>query len=116
MGWFEELVSSDDLEGLRFVRDRTPAGMDIATGEYGYDLFYFRQMLEADAVDVLQADATRCAGVINFLQAGTLCQAARCPFSRTVPQPSMPLLLCPHAEPSHRVLSRPCAYRKESCL
>lgn len=73
--WFEEPVSSDDLEGLRLIRDRGPAGMDIAAGEYGYDLCYFRRMLEAGAVDVLQADATRCAGITGFLQVGALCQA-----------------------------------------
>ena len=47
--WFEEPVSSDDLGGLRFLRDRAPAGMAIAAGEYGYDLPYFHRMLEADA-------------------------------------------------------------------
>jgi L-alanine-DL-glutamate epimerase-like enolase superfamily enzyme len=73
--WFEEPVSSDDLEGLRLLRDRAPAGMDIAAGEYGYDLWYFRQMLEAGAVDVLQADATRCAGISGFLQVAALCQS-----------------------------------------
>ena len=62
VSWFEEPVSSDDLDGLRLLRDRAPAGMDIAAGEYGYDLLYFRRMLEAGAVDVLQADATRCGG------------------------------------------------------
>ncbi len=73
--WFEEPVSSDDLDGLRLMRDRAPAGMDIAAGEYGYDLFYFRRMLDAGAVDVLQADATRCAGPSGFLQAASLCAA-----------------------------------------
>ena len=38
VSWFEEPVSSDDLEGLRLLRDRAPEGMDIAAGEYGYDL------------------------------------------------------------------------------
>src|SRR5207244_2847572 len=28
--WFEEPVSSDDLAGLRLLRDRAPAGMDVA--------------------------------------------------------------------------------------
>ncbi len=73
--YFEEPVSSDDLEGLRLVRDRAPAGMAIAAGEYGYDPFYFRRMLEAGAVDILQADATRCLGITGFLQADALCAA-----------------------------------------
>jgi L-alanine-DL-glutamate epimerase-like enolase superfamily enzyme len=63
VSWFEEPVSSDDLDGLRLLRDRAPAGMAIAAGEYGYDEPYFRRMLEAGAVDVLQADVTRCAGI-----------------------------------------------------
>jgi L-alanine-DL-glutamate epimerase-like enolase superfamily enzyme len=73
--WFEEPVSSDDLLGLRLMRDHAPAGMDIAAGEYGYDLVYFRRMLEAGAVDVLQADGSRCAGITGFLRAGTLAAA-----------------------------------------
>ena len=81
VSWFEEPVSSDDLPGLRLLRDRGPAGMDIAAGEYGYDAGYFRQMLEAEAVDVLQADATRCAGISGFLQASALCEAFHVPLS-----------------------------------
>ncbi|MFL5629488.1 MAG: enolase C-terminal domain-like protein [Ktedonobacteraceae bacterium] len=73
--WFEEPVSSDDLEGLNLIRNRAPAGMDIAAGEYGYDLWYFRRMLEANAVDVLQADATRCAGITGFMRTAALCEA-----------------------------------------
>lgn len=81
VSWFEEPVSSDDLRGLAFVRGRSPAGMRIAAGEYGYDLLYFRRMLEAGAVDVLQADATRCAGISGFLEAGALCEAFQIPLS-----------------------------------
>ena len=79
--WFEEPVSSDDLEGLRLVRDRAPAGMDIAAGEYGYDLYYFRRLADAGAIDVLQADATRCAGITGFLQVAALCDAYNLPLS-----------------------------------
>lgn len=79
--WFEEPVSSDDLEGLRLLRDRAPATMDIAAGEYGYDLYYFERMIQAGAVDVLQADATRCAGITGFLQVGALCDAHNLPLS-----------------------------------
>ena len=73
--WFEEPVSSDDLDGLRLIRDRGPAGMQIAAGEYGYDLWYFRRMLEAGAVDVLQADGSRCAGITGFLRAAALTES-----------------------------------------
>jgi L-alanine-DL-glutamate epimerase-like enolase superfamily enzyme len=73
--WFEEPVSSDDLAGLRLLRDRVPAPIEIAAGEYAFDLDNIRQMLEAGAVDVQQADATRCCGISGFLAAGTLCGA-----------------------------------------
>ncbi|HEY3450960.1 MAG TPA: enolase C-terminal domain-like protein [Myxococcales bacterium] len=79
--WFEEPVSSDDLPGLRLLRDRGPAGMAVAAGEYGYDAFYFQRMVEAGAVDVLQADATRCGGITGFLQAAEVCEAYGIPLS-----------------------------------
>jgi L-alanine-DL-glutamate epimerase-like enolase superfamily enzyme len=91
--WFEEPVSSDDLEGLRLIRDRAPAGMDVAAGEYGYDLTYFQRMLEAGAVDVLQPDATRCAGLTGFMQAGALCRAYGMPLSAHT-APSIHVHLC----------------------
>jgi L-alanine-DL-glutamate epimerase-like enolase superfamily enzyme len=73
--WFEEPVSSDDIDGLRLLRDRGPAGMDIAAGEYGYVLEDFRDWLRAEAVDCLQADVTRCGGITGFLQVGALVAA-----------------------------------------
>ena len=79
--WFEEPVSSDDLDGLRMLRDRAPAGMDITAGEYGYDAGYFRRMLAAGGVDVLQADATRCGGITGYLGAAALCDAFHVPMS-----------------------------------
>jgi L-alanine-DL-glutamate epimerase-like enolase superfamily enzyme len=81
VSWFEEPVSSDDLDGLQLLRDDGPPGMDIAAGEYGFDLNYFERMLDACAVDVLQADATRCGGFTGFLQASTVCEAHHIPLS-----------------------------------
>lgn len=78
--WFEEPVSSDDLEGLRFVREGVPRPMAVAAGEYGYRARYFERMLAACSVDVLQADATRC-GVTGFMAAGALCDARGVPLS-----------------------------------
>jgi L-alanine-DL-glutamate epimerase-like enolase superfamily enzyme len=90
--WFEEPVSSDDLEGLRLLRDRAPAGIEIAAGEYGFDVQYFRRMAAAGAVDVLQADATRCGGVTGFLRVGAICDAWCLPLSaHTAPSLHAPL-------------------------
>ena len=79
--WLEEPVSSDDLDGLRFIRERAPAGMEIAAGEYGYELEYFDQMIAAGAVDVLQADATRCCGITGFVKTSAICEARSMPLS-----------------------------------
>ncbi|MGB6209033.1 enolase C-terminal domain-like protein [Mycobacterium sp.] len=73
--WFEEPVTSDDLEGLHKLCEQGPAGMDIAAGEYGYDLPYFQRMLDAGAVDCPQADVTRCLGITGVLKVGALCDA-----------------------------------------
>jgi L-alanine-DL-glutamate epimerase-like enolase superfamily enzyme len=70
VSWLEEPVSSDDLTGLRQVRDQCAA--DVAAGEYGYTPAYFAQMLDAGAVDCLQADATRCGGYTGWLLAAHL--------------------------------------------
>jgi L-alanine-DL-glutamate epimerase-like enolase superfamily enzyme len=64
--WFEEPVSSDDLDGLREIRNAVQA--DVTAGEYGYDLSYFRRMCAAGAVDCLQADVSRCGGITEWLR------------------------------------------------
>ena len=79
--WFEEPVSSDHVEDLRLIRERAPAGMEIAAGEYAYNAFDFRRLLEPGAVDVLQADATRCGGFSGFLAAARIAASFGCPLS-----------------------------------
>ncbi|HEY3922141.1 MAG TPA: enolase C-terminal domain-like protein [Gaiellaceae bacterium] len=71
--WFEEPVSSNDVDGLRLVRSRSPAGMDIAAGEYAYTPDAFRAL--AGAVDCLQADVTRCGGITGLLGAAAVAEA-----------------------------------------
>lgn len=93
VSWFEEPVSSDHLVGLGQVRQRAPLGMDIAAGEYGYSASYFRAMLDAQAVTVLQADCTRCGGISGFLDAAALCWAHNVPLSAHC-GPSMHLHVC----------------------
>lgn len=81
VSWFEEPVTSDNLEGLALMVERAPPCMEIAAGEYGYTPNYFQHMLAARAVDVLQADATRCGGITGFLIVGALGDAWDMPLS-----------------------------------
>ncbi len=72
--WFEEPVSSDDLDGLHEIRGLVDA--DVAAGEYGYHLAYFQHMVAAGAVDVVQADVTRCGGITEWLRVAALAAGA----------------------------------------
>jgi L-alanine-DL-glutamate epimerase-like enolase superfamily enzyme len=81
ISWFEEPVSSENLEGLRFLRERLPASIEIAAGEYGYDLAHFLGLLQAGAVDVLQVDVTRCGGITGFMNVSALAEAYKIPIS-----------------------------------
>ena len=75
VAWLEEPVSSDDREGLRLVRDHGPPGLEVAAGEYGFVLRDFVDLLEAGAVDCLQADVTRCGGITGLMTVAGLCTA-----------------------------------------
>jgi len=79
VSYFEEPVSSDDPEGLRWLRNAAPPGMEIAAGEYAWDLFELERL--AGCVDVLQADVTRCGGITNVRRADGICRAHGLPFS-----------------------------------
>jgi L-alanine-DL-glutamate epimerase-like enolase superfamily enzyme len=79
VSYFEEPVSSDDLDGLRWLRGAVPPGIEVAAGEYAWDLFELERL--AGCVDVLQADVTRCGGLTNLLRADGICRAHNLPFS-----------------------------------
>ena len=72
VSWFEEPVSSDHLSALAAIRAQT--SLDVAAGEYGYDLFYFQAMCAAGAVDCLQADVSRCAGITEWLRVAAIAE------------------------------------------
>jgi L-fuconate dehydratase len=60
--WIEEPTSPDDVLGHATIR-RAVAPIRVATGEHVHNLVMFKQLLQAGAVDVLQLDASRVAGV-----------------------------------------------------
>jgi L-alanine-DL-glutamate epimerase-like enolase superfamily enzyme len=92
VSWYEEPVSHTDFQGLRMLKSRVPAEVEVTIGEYGFNSEYFSQVIQAEAVDVLQADATRC-GITGFLRAGALCHAAHLPMSSHC-APSLHLHVC----------------------
>lgn len=73
--WFEEPVSSDDLDGLRMLRERGPERLEITAGEYAYTTRDFVDLVRGPAVDCLQADVTRCGGITGVLEVAGLAAA-----------------------------------------
>ena len=59
--WMEEPTSPDDILGHARIRRET--GIRIATGEHCHNRVMFKQLLQAQAIDVCQIDSCRLAGV-----------------------------------------------------
>ena len=64
--WIEEPTYPDDVLAHAAIREAV-APVRIATGEQGANRILFKQLLQAGAIDVLQADATRVAGITENL-------------------------------------------------
>jgi L-alanine-DL-glutamate epimerase-like enolase superfamily enzyme len=79
--WFEEPVSSDDVAGLRAVRAAGAGATAIAAGEYAWGILDVQRLLDAEAVDVVQADVTRCGGLSELIRIDGLCAARNTPLS-----------------------------------
>ncbi len=60
--WIEEPTSPDDILGHAAIR-RAVAPIKVATGEAVQNRVMFKQFLQAGAIDIMQIDATRVAGV-----------------------------------------------------
>ncbi|MBL9123554.1 MAG: mandelate racemase/muconate lactonizing enzyme family protein [Planctomycetaceae bacterium] len=61
IGWFEEPLPPDDIEG--YIRLREAAPLPIAGGEVLTRRQAFLPWIERGAVDILQPDATKCGGL-----------------------------------------------------
>jgi len=60
--WIEEPTSPDDILGTAVIR-REISPVRVATGEHVANRVIFKQLLQAQAIDVMQIDACRVAGV-----------------------------------------------------
>jgi len=59
--WMEEPTSPDDILGHARIRRETQ--IRVATGEHCHNRVMFKQLMQADAIDVCQIDSCRLAGV-----------------------------------------------------
>ena len=71
--WFEEPVSADDRRGAAAVRSST--NIAIAAGESEFTRFDFRDLIEIEAVDVLQPDLAICGGPSEGRRIAALAEA-----------------------------------------
>lgn len=62
LAWIEEPTSPDDLVGHATIRQAL-GGVPVATGEHTANRVMFKQLLQLEAIDVMQIDAARVAGV-----------------------------------------------------
>lgn len=66
--FIEEPTSPDDILGHATIRKALkPYGVGVATGEMAANRVIFKQLLQADAIDVCQIDAVRLGGVNECL-------------------------------------------------
>lgn len=66
--FIEEPTAPDDVLGHAAIRKALkPHGIGVATGEHAHNRMVFKQLLQADAIDVVQIDSCRLAGVSEVL-------------------------------------------------
>jgi L-alanine-DL-glutamate epimerase-like enolase superfamily enzyme len=91
IAWLEDPVHHSDVAGLAALRSRLD--VPIAAGEHLYHLDAFRQLLEAQAVDVVILDLARVGGVTPWRKIAALAQAHRIPVcGHVVPEVQVHLL------------------------
>jgi L-rhamnonate dehydratase len=68
--WVEEALPADRV--MEFAQVRKTTRVPIATGEHEYTRWGFLQLLQAEAIDVLQADPDWCGGISELVKIGVL--------------------------------------------
>jgi L-alanine-DL-glutamate epimerase-like enolase superfamily enzyme len=71
--WVEEAVPADRI--FDFAAIRRTSRVPIATGEHEYTRWGFQQLLQADAIAVIQADPDWCGGISELVKIVTLASA-----------------------------------------
>jgi L-alanine-DL-glutamate epimerase-like enolase superfamily enzyme len=72
IGWFEEALPPDDIEGFILLRRESP--VPIAGGEVLTRRQAFVPWIERGALDIVQPDATKCGGLSEARRIAWMCQ------------------------------------------
>jgi L-alanine-DL-glutamate epimerase-like enolase superfamily enzyme len=79
VGWFEEPVLADDIDGLAAVARAT--SIPVATGEHEYTKYGFKDLIARGGADIVQPDVGRVGGVTEWMKVAHLAHAFNLPVA-----------------------------------
>ena len=79
VGWFEEPVLADDIQGLAEIRQAI--SIPVATGEHEYTKYGFKELIAGGGADILQPDVGRVGGVTEWMKVAHLAHAFNLPVA-----------------------------------
>ena len=79
VGWFEEPVLADDIEGLAVIA--RAIDIPVATGEHEYSKYGFRELIARGGADIAQPDIGRVGGVTEWMKVAHLAHAFNLPVA-----------------------------------
>ena len=79
VGWLEEPVLADDIDGLAHVAQSIP--IPVATGEHEYTKYGFKDLLVRGAADIAQPDVGRVGGITEWMKVAQLADAFNIPVA-----------------------------------
>ena len=79
VGWFEEPVLADDIQGLAEIRGATD--IPVATGEHEYTKYGFKELIASGGTDIAQPDIGRVGGVTEWMKVAHLAHSFNMPVA-----------------------------------
>ena len=79
VGWFEEPVLADDIQGLAEIRQAI--NIPVATGEHEYSKYGFKDLITRGGADIVQPDVGRVGGVTEWMKVAHMAHAFNLPVA-----------------------------------
>ena len=79
VGWFEEPVLADDIQGLAEIR--RAINIPVATGEHEYTKYGFKELIAGGGADIVQPDVSRVGGVTEWMKVAHMAHASNLPVA-----------------------------------